>query len=141
MDDGDESDPEHSELTSTVRLVGHDAEVELTSSLESDDDDYVLARTAPLPEPLNSPGGQGSGPVAAPDPRRAAWEQRVRPPTTTSSCTANANPSSHAAPCTISSIDAIAQDVYGGEDVQRRMRTLSDVPRMIVRTLGSLKPL
>lgn len=46
MDDGDESDPEHSELTSTVRLVGHDAEVELTSPLKSDDDDYVLARTA-----------------------------------------------------------------------------------------------
>lgn len=45
-DDGDESDPEHSEMTSTVRLVGHDAEVGLTCPLQSDDDDYVLARTA-----------------------------------------------------------------------------------------------
>lgn len=46
MNDGDESDPEHSELASTVRLVGHDLEVGLTSQSKSDEDDYVLARTA-----------------------------------------------------------------------------------------------
>jgi hypothetical protein len=42
----DESDSEHSDSASTVSLVGHDAEVGLTSELKSDEDDYVLARTA-----------------------------------------------------------------------------------------------
>ena len=103
-------------------------------ALDSDGLGKEYWQTAPLPEPLNSPGGQGSGPVAAPDPRRAAWEQRVRPPTTTFSCTANANPGSHAAPCTISSIDAIAQRCVwrrgrAAQDAHAERRSSNEMPQ------------
>ena len=44
--DGDESDPEHEESASTVRLVGRNVEVGLSSRPKSDEDDHVLAGIA-----------------------------------------------------------------------------------------------